>query len=145
VAGLARERKAICGRQDGELVVDVEKLADSIEDLRATGSHAIVEGHLSHHLRPNLCVVLRCSPRELRRRLAMRGYSEEKLLDNVESEAIDLILQEAMDGCRRTYEINATRKGPASVAKDISRIVSGKVAGFEPGKVDWSSEVLSWY
>ena len=145
VAGLALERKAVSGRSAGELVVDVEKLADAIDDVRATDPFAIVEGHLSHHLRPDVCVVLRCSPKVLRPRLAARGYSEKKIRDNLEAEAIDLILVESLDACRRTYEIDATRKKPERVAGDISKIIAGKIDGFQPGLVDWSAEVLSWY
>jgi adenylate kinase len=88
---------------------------------------------------------LRCSPKVLSRRLAGRGYSERKLRDNIETEAIDLVLMEAMAACPRTYEINATRKKAPRVAKDIERIISGDAKDFKPGQVDWSEEVLSWY
>jgi adenylate kinase len=145
VAGLARERKAVSGRSKGELVVDVVKLADGIADLRAVEPFSIVDGHLSHHLRPDLCIVLRCSPKVLSARLAKRKYSEEKLRDNVEAEAIDLVLMEAMEACPRTFEINATRKKAPRVAKDIELIISGDTVDFKPGQVDWSEEVLSWY
>ena len=145
VAGLAIERKAVSGRSAGELVVDVEKLADAIDDVRGQKPFAIVEGHLSHHLRPDVCVVLRCSPKVLAKRLAARKYSESKLRDNIEAEAIDLVLVEAIGACPKTYEINATRKKSETVAREISKIIAGKTKGFEPGQVDWSSEVLSWY
>jgi adenylate kinase len=145
VASLAAARKAISGRSAGELVVDVDKLADSIDDLRAVEPCAIVEGHLSHHLRPDVCVVLRCSPKVLAKRLAARRYSESKLRDNVEAEAIDLVLMEAIDACAKTYEVDATRKRPATVARNVAGIIAGKTKGFEPGHADWSSEVLSWY
>jgi adenylate kinase len=145
VAGLASERGAAAGRSMGELVVDVEKLADSIDDVRSAEPFAIIDGHLSHHLRPDLCVVLRCSPKVLRARYEARGYSEKKARDNLEAEAIDLVLVEAMRACPRTYEINATRKRAKRVAADIEKIVAGRTAGFAPGQVDWSREVLSWY
>ena len=145
VAGLAKERKAVSGRSHGELIVDVEKLADCIDDLRCAEPCVILDGHLSHHLRPDLCIVLRCSPKVLSKRLAKRGYSEKKLRDNVEAEAIDLVLMEAMDACPRTFEIDATRKKSPRVAGDIEKIISGKTKDFKPGQVDWSGEVLSWY
>ncbi|MFH0815619.1 MAG: AAA family ATPase [Methanobacteriota archaeon] len=145
VAGLAEERKAVSGRKRGELTVDVEKLAGCMDDLRKAEPFAIVEGHLSHHLRPDLCIVLRCSPKVLSERLAGRGYSDRKLRDNIEAEAIDLVLMEALDACARTSEINATRKKASRVASDIERIISGDTKDFRPGQVDWSAEVLSWY
>jgi len=63
----------------------------------------LVEGHLAHHLDPELCLLLRCSPRVLRERLEKRGYSKEKVRENLEAEAMNIIRDEFLE-LRGGYE-----------------------------------------
>lgn len=145
VRALAEERGAISALNGGECEVDTEALSDAVSDLRRRRAKVVVEGHLSHHLRPSTCIVLRCSPTVLERRLRVRKYPKSKVRENLEAEAIDLILVEALKACPRTFEIDATKKGPERVAKDVEAILGGRTRGFKPGKVDWSGEVLGWF
>ncbi|WNY26815.1 adenylate kinase family protein [Methanolapillus ohkumae] len=70
----------------------------------------LVESHLAHCL-CDLAVVLRSHPAVLKERLDGRGYSEKKVQENVLSEAIDIILCDCFDYCRRVYEIdNSSQK-----------------------------------
>jgi len=43
------------------------------------------------------------------------------------------------------FEIDTTDATPEETAVSILAIVQGKTQGHEPGSVDWTSEVLSWY
>ncbi|MEW5936455.1 MAG: adenylate kinase family protein [Candidatus Thermoplasmatota archaeon] len=144
VAELAKRFGAMEMSNDGGMGVDVERLASRLQGMSLEGA-MIVVGHLSHFLAPNLCIVLRCSPAELRRRLTVRGYPERKIRMNLEAEAIDLILVEALECCEKVREIDATPLTPAEVADRVEEIVHGKSRGYLPGAVDWSEEVLSWY
>ena len=45
----------------------------------------------------------------------------------------------------RVFEVDTTQATPDDTAEAILTIVQGKTKGHEPGSVDWSSEVLSWY
>ncbi len=92
----------------------------------------------------DLAVVLRCRPSVLRTRLEARGWPSTKVRENVEAEAIDLILQEAVARLPFVFEIDTTDATPEETAVAILAIVQGKTQGHEPGSVDWSSEVLSW-
>jgi adenylate kinase len=72
-------------------------------------------------------VVLRCRPDVLADRLRERGADEAKAIENAESEALDVILSEAVDrhGLDHVYEIDTTDRTPADVAADIEAVIAG--------------------
>jgi len=123
-------------------VVDTAKLAKEVGKLRGD---LLIEGHLSHLLRPDIAVVLRCSPAVLGKRLRAKGWSEKKVVENVEAEAVDVILIEAMEVVPIVLEIDTTDKKPAKVGAAIEEIVSGERKKYRAGSVDWSQEVLGWF
>ncbi len=102
-------------------------------------------GHYAHLLTVDLAVVLRCRPRALEVRLRARGWPEAKVHENVEAEAIDAITQEAAGRLRKVYEVDTTSATPEASADAVLEILRGKTEGHEPGRVDWTDEVLSWY
>ena len=70
---------------DGAAEIDVEKLAK----LWVNPSElTLVDGHLAHHLPVDALVVVRCNPKELKKRLEARGYPERKIQDNIEVEML---------------------------------------------------------
>ena len=120
------ERKGLYTERDTErdsLVVDLESLREYVGD-----REGIIESHLAHHLPVGRVVVLRCEPEELERRLLERGESEAKAEENAESEALDLILSEAVTehGLEKMYEIDTTERAPEEVAREIERVISGE-------------------
>jgi adenylate kinase len=127
----------------GSTEIDVDCLRNL--DLGEYGETTLFEGHLSHFLPVEAVIVLRTSPAVLQERLASRGWPPEKVRENMEAEACDVILIEATELERTVYEVDTTAKSPAFVARDIQRIMSGDTADYLPGKTDWSEEVLSWY
>ncbi|MBW2987621.1 AAA family ATPase [Candidatus Woesearchaeota archaeon] len=60
----------------------------------------VIDSHLSHYLPAKYvdkCIVMRCSDlKELKRRLKKRGYSEKKVMDNLEAEIMESCLQDAI-------------------------------------------------
>jgi adenylate kinase len=88
----------------------------------------LVESHLAHHLDADRVVVLRCHPETLETRLRERGESEASATENAESEALDVILSEAVDrhGLDAVYEIETTDQSPEAVAAEIDRVVAGE-------------------
>jgi adenylate kinase len=141
---VARREGLIVGRDTarGSDEVDVEGLR---ERLRIPSKVAFLRSHYSHRMDVNVAVILRCRPSRLRVRLEARGWPAEKVRENVEAEAIDVILQEAVEHVPFVFEVDTTKQTPAETAEDILAIVQGKTKGHEPGSVDWTSEVLSWY
>lgn len=122
--------------------VDVERLA---RELRSPTKITFLQGHFSHLMPANVVVVLRCHPKELRRRLEARGWPKAKIRENVEAEALDVITIEAVQRGMRTYEIDTTKLQTRDIATRILQILQGATSGHEPGSVDWSDEVLEWY
>jgi adenylate kinase len=122
--------------------VDVTKLAKEIRKMK---EDMILEGHFSHLLDPDVAIVLRCSPKVLERRLRKKGWDERKIRENVEAEAVDVVLIETLENVPDVCEIDTTKKKPAQVARDIERIIAGERQKYRVGNVDWSREVLSWF
>jgi len=141
---IARREGFIVGRDSARETDEVDVTALR-EHLRVAAKVAFLKAHYSHQMDVNLAVVLRCRPSVLRSRLEARGWSPEKVRENVEAEAIDVVLQEAVDRLRFVYEIETTEATPKETADAILGILQGKTEGHEPGSVDWTSEVLSWY
>lgn len=141
---VARREGFIVGRDEtrGSDEVDVDALRDH---LRVPARIALLKGHYSHLMDVNIAVVLRCRPSILRTRLEARGWPPEKVRENVEAEAIDVILQEALDRLPHVYEVDTTDRTSGETAEAILAILQGKTEGHEPGLIDWSEEVLSWY
>lgn len=107
----------------GSLVADLEAIAEHLGDWRG-----ILESHLAHHFDADAIVVLRCEPTELERRLTERGEPPEKAVENAESEALDVVLAEAVEqfGLENVYEIDTTDRTPEDVAAEISAVIAGE-------------------
>lgn len=80
-------------------IVDVEKLGNVFAEkvLKNRGNY-VLESHLVHHLRPknvSLCIVTKCELKTLKKRLEGRGYSQEKVRENLDAEIFENCLTEA--------------------------------------------------
>ena len=104
-------------------VADLDALADYLDGR----DDVLFESHLAHHFDADRIIVLRCHPEELERRLTERGESAAKAGENAESEAVDVILAEAVDrhGADRVYEVDATDLTADGVAAAIEAVVAG--------------------
>jgi adenylate kinase len=99
----------------------------------------IVVGHLAHFLPVSGVVVLRCHPAELARRLRRSRRSGRERNANVLSEALDIVLVEALAQGVPVHEIDTTGRTVASVARTVRRIVSRRgPARF--GRVNWLAD-----
>ncbi|MEA3190387.1 MAG: adenylate kinase [Thermoplasmata archaeon] len=108
---------------------------------RGLPADCLVEGHLSHLLGLDAAWVLRCDPAVLRGRLQLRGYGPAKVHENLEAEALDLILQEALDATPRVVQRDGTRRNAAEVFAAFAdvRLDALKAPDLEP--VDWSGQL----
>lgn len=123
----------------GCLEADMDSLAERLAEMD-TDQISILEGHFSHHF-ADWSIVLRLSPRELEPRLKGRGYPPEKIRENLEAEALDVILVEAVEFCSRVDEIDTTGRSPQEVADLVMDIIEGRLQ-MPPGQVEWLEEFL---
>jgi len=79
--------------------IDEEKHKLEQERKRAV---LILESHLAHYI-ADIVIVLRAYPPELNIRLKTRCYSEEKINENIEAEALDVFLIEAFEWCNKIF------------------------------------------
>ncbi len=103
-------------------IVDMEAVAEWLD-----GREEICfESHLAHYFEADRVVVLRCHPDTLEDRLD--DHTEESITENAESEALDVILGEAVErhGTDRIYEIDTTDRAPADVAEAIEAVIEGR-------------------
>ncbi len=129
-------------------ILDIERLNEYISKKYATEDLVFIEGHAAHFLdSAEKVVLLRCHPTTLMIRLGKKGWNQEKIKENVEAEALDVILCETVEYFSENsiFEIDTSNKTIESVAESIVEIVKND---FEPtkkyniGKIDWSEEIL---
>ena len=104
------------------LVADLNAVADALGDWSG-----VLDSHLSHRFDVDRVVVLRCRPETVEERLRDRGESAATAAENAESEALDVILSEAVaeHGAENVYEIDATDSDPETVAAAIRDAIEG--------------------
>lgn len=127
------------GEKKEELEIDVKELREAFEETFESDKDLLIEGHFSHFLSADLCVVLRCEPQELEKRLKERAYTDQKIRENLEAEKIDLTLQEALEAQEEVLEFDTTGKAPEEAAKELQERIERKETGY--GKVDWSDSI----
>lgn len=100
---------------------------DAVETFLADREEILFESHLAHQFEADRVVVLRCHPATIEQRLADRGESEASAVENAESEALDVILGEAVarHGEEAVYEIETTDRDPDEVASAIESVIAG--------------------
>ena len=105
------------------LVADLDAVREHLGDWSG-----VLDSHLAHRFDVDRVVVLRCHPETIQSRLVERGESPETAAENAESEALDVILSEAVaeHGAERVYEIDATDRDPEAVADAVRAAIEGE-------------------
>src|ERR671932_603709 len=129
------------------LEVDIKKLANLLAlQLRESRDLTIIVGHLAPYVLNrsdiDLVTVLRRSPYDLIKPFKQRGYSVDKIRENVASEIIGVSLYDSLRtfGKEKVAEVDTTFKKPGDVAMQIILALDQKIAN-EIGIVDWLSMV----
>src|SRR4030067_787849 len=102
-------------------VVDVKKL----ESIRLP-KNAIIDSHLSHFLKSDVVIVLRCEPKELEKRLKKKNWKREKVTENVEAELIGVISYEARKMHKNVFEIDTTSKSIDKIVAEIESFLKNR-------------------
>lgn len=124
-----------------EFEVDTAKAKRVIQ--RRPPHDVVAYGHLLPYVLPprfvTRMVVLRCEPMVLKDRLSHRGYSFQKIVENVEAELIGVIASDAMVtfGRDRTMEVDTTGSSAMKAAQMIVRSLQARTT-VSP-RIDWMS------
>lgn len=73
----------------------------------------VIDSHLSHYLPKryvDLCVVTKCDLKKLEKRLRKRGYSKEKIRENLDAEIFDICLEEAGESGHKVIIVDTGKK-----------------------------------
>ena len=121
--------------------VDVERLNDCLADY----DNIIFEGHLAHFMDVDSVIVLRCHPDVMKGRLEARGYSEEKVRENIQAEVLDVILFEAVESGIPTFSVDTSHGIVERTADEIEDVMKGDVIGHMPEDISWAEEMDKWF
>ena len=118
----------------------LEPIVSDIPRLHWAGRTGLVVGHLApyvlHGKSFNPCIVLRKNPYKLLDIYKKRGYTEKKMKDNLGSEILGIITNDAIKnfGQEKTFQVDTTDHTPKELAVRIQDIYYGKDNG---DNIDW--------
>ncbi len=98
----------------------------------------VLEGVVAYMAPSDFAVVLRTDPKVLRKRLEEKGYSKEKIEENVEAEKLDVVLVSAVSENENVIQIDTTHRTPEETARIIVEAVTQGKRVFED--VCWLEE-----
>jgi adenylate kinase len=142
---VAIAKGAAVGREGGEYIISTSRLRKILLPI-IEGKHLILGGHLLPSVlrreEVKLAILLRCAPEVLEARLAVRGYSEAKIRENVAAEVLGVVAAEAIKafGVDKVSEHDTTNKGVEETVAEIIDVIQGKAPLNRP-RIDWLSEV----
>lgn len=129
------EEHDIGEKVNGEREVRINEMIEKLGG-QDFSEETVIEGHLAHHFESDICVVLRCRPDILEKRLSDRNYSDRKVEENIEAEKIDIVLTEAVQNQENVVEIDTTENSAdESTDRIIEKVDEGES---DYGDVDWT-------
>jgi adenylate kinase len=128
-------------------IIDERKLAKRLEkEIIANRGKVVASGHYAEILNPRLVervIVLRTRPDELRRRLSQRGWSPEKIQENLEAEILGVCSSNVLRryGKERIHEIDTTKLSPNDTLRIALDIIKSKDEIYAVGSINWLAEL----
>jgi len=129
-------------------ILDIKRLNEYVYKNYASVDLVFIEGHAAHFLNSaEKVVLLRCRPKKLKKRLEKKGWTEEKVKENIEAEALDVILCETVEYFPEysIFEIDTSNKTIESISESIVEIIKSNfkpIKKYNIGKIDWSEEIF---
>jgi len=103
-------------------IVDENKLSNVLKHLIKKEKNLIIDSHLSHYLPKkyvDICVVTNCDIKILKKRLEKRGYSKEKIRENLDAEIFDVCYVEAKDIGHNVVRVDTSKKNIKKLVKEF--------------------------
>ncbi len=144
----AEERKLFSGtdKEKGYKIIDLDILCPEIkktisEISKDESARIVVDGHLSHFCHgADMVIVLRLDPSLLKERLQKRNYSDSKIHENLEAEALGVCSLEAQEiHGNIVHEIDVGKLSPEGILNTVTEVINGEKS-FPTGEIDF----LNW-
>ena len=139
-AGLVEQSQDVIEVDVNRLKKHLEPIVSDIPRLHWMGRTGLIVGHLAPYVvessKINSVIVLRKNPYELLDVYKKRGYSENKIKDNLGSEILGIITNDAIKnfGRKKTFQVDTTDHTPKELAVRIHDIYYGEDNG---DNIDW--------
>ena len=139
-AGLVEQGQDALDVDVNKLKKHLEPIVSDIPRLHWMGRTGLVVGHLAPYVLDgksfNPCIVLRKNPYKLLDIYKKRGYTEKKMKDNLGSEILGIITNDAIKnfGQEKTFQVDTTDHTPKELAVRIQDIYYGDDNG---DNIDW--------
>lgn len=102
-------------------IIDTNRLNRMLINIIKKEKSLVIDSHLSHYISKryvDLCIVAKCSLKELQKRLKKRGYKKEKIKENLDAEIFDTCRVEAEEADHKVKVIWTDKN------VDIKKIIS---------------------
>ena len=129
---------------EGEWLIELDLLDKNVQPL--SKKEGVFEGHTAHLLsNMDQIIILRCDPLTLKKRLEERNYSKEKIMENLEAEALNIIYMEALDHIdkQKIFQFDTTKYTSKESAEMIKDFMAGNIKLEET--FDYSERIMDWY
>ena len=106
-------------------IVDENKLVKAMLKV-IKGRNMVIDSHLAHELPAkyvDLCIVTKCEIKTLRQRLKKRGYSEEKIKENIDAEIFDICLNEAYEAGHKLLVVDTSKRTISEILSSLSYVM----------------------
>jgi len=115
---LAEEKELYCGHDEKRdcKIVDVERVSEEVKKIE---KDVVIEAHYAHDISCDVIVILHTNPAELRERMKEKGWSDDKIEENVEAEIMNVCKEEARSSGRPFLDFETTKKSPEQTAREI--------------------------
>ena len=139
-AGLVEQGQDTLDVDVNKLKKHLEPIVSDIPRLHWMGRTGLIVGHLAPYVLNakscHPCIVLRKNPYKLLDIYKKRGYTEKKIKDNLGSEILGIITNDAIKnfGREKTFQVDTTDHTPKELAVRIHDIFYGKDNG---DNIDW--------
>ena len=139
-AGLVEQGQDALDVDVNKLKKHLEPIVSDIPRLHWMGRTGLIVGHLAPYVLNakscHPCIVLRKNPYKLLDIYKKRGYTEKKMKDNLGSEILGIITNDAIKnfGQEKTFQVDTTDHTPKELAVRIHDIYYGKDNG---DNIDW--------
>jgi adenylate kinase len=123
-------------------ILDMNKLKKEIKKLKGD---FIIEGHTSHLFPVDVIIVLRCNPKNLKKRLKEKfSNNPQKIQVNLEAEILGAITSESIMNNKKVHEIDTADKSIEETVSEILKILKKDSEKYNAGKIDWLEEFSDW-